>query len=91
MAYNGVVCMMDTSEEFFEKFEKFGEGNGRSSEGEGMNPHFIAHETIRSISYLSNFSAETKAIPSPFSDCWISISFRLQAFNLIQYSVYAYM
>ena len=56
MTYNGIVCMMATSEVPV----KFGEGNGRSRRGEGMR-ELISQETIRSIPYLSNFSAETKA------------------------------
>ena len=33
--------------------------------GQGHEPPLIAQETIRSISYSSNFSAETKAILLP--------------------------
>ena len=33
--------------------------------GQGHEPPLIAQETIRSLSYLSNFSAETKATLLP--------------------------
>ena len=43
---------------------KFGESNG-GSRGRGHEPPLIAQETVRSISYLRNFSAETKATLLP--------------------------
>ena len=88
MACNGVVCMMATSEVPV----KFGEGNGRSR-GQGHEPPFIAQETIRSISYLSNFSAEIKAtfLPSQIAEHLFHSGFQFNHFNLIQYSVCAYM
>ena len=48
---------------------KLGEGNG-TSRGQGHEPPLIAQETSRSISHLSNFSAETKAtlLPSQIAE-----------------------
>ena len=60
MAYGRVVCMMTASEVPV----KFGEGSGRSR-GRGHEPTLIALETMRSASYLRNFSAETKATLLP--------------------------
>ena len=80
MAYNGVVCMMAT----YEVPVKFGEGNGRFR-GRGHEPPLIAQETIRSISYLSNFSAETKAtlLPSQIAEHLFHSGFE---FNSIQFN-----
>ena len=60
---------------------KFGEGNGRSR-GRGHEPPLIAQETTRSISYLSNFSAETRAtlLPSQIAEHLFHLDFQ---FNLI--------
>ena len=61
--------------------------------GQGHEPPSIAQETIRSISYLSNFSVETKATPlsSQIAEHLFHSGFQFNQFNLIQYSVYAYM
>ena len=58
--------------------------------GQGHEPPLIAQKTIRSISYLSNFSAEIKAtlLPSQIAEHLFHSGFH---FNSIQYSVYAYM
>ena len=68
---------------------KFGEGNGRSSGGEGMNPHFIAEETIRNISYLSNFSAETKTtlLPSQIAEHLFHSGFQFNSIPCVRIHV----
>ena len=61
--------------------------------GRGHEPQLIAQETIRSISYLSNFSAETKAtfLSSQIAEHIFHPGFQFNQFNLIHYSVYAYI
>ena len=55
----------------------------------GHEPPLIAQETIRSISYLSNFLAETKAtlLPSQIAEHLFHSGFQFNQINLIQYSV----
>ena len=65
---------------------KFGGGNGRPR-GQEHEPPLIAQETIRSISYLSNFSAETKPIllPSQIAEHLFHSGFQFNCFpNLYQ-------
>ena len=50
-------------------------------QGQGHEPPLITQETIRNISYLSNFSAETKATLLGYLNVYF-----IQVFNLIQFN-----